>query len=1089
MMTFRLIVCALALATSIAASRAAGRDVLVLEVAETSQIDGRDWDKVLPGNTTVDAVHRAVLLRFPGAAAAIKSHLDRGERIEDAEIALEYEGYELSPQSYLVRDGLGVKKWKENPPTWHVIAWPLREPWIDDQNVGPTFRARIKGYADWADYGARDTRRDRFPLQLGPAELSARTPLAHLDITRMLTTDAVASDIGMRLRALESQGVLIQKLEEYDSRYRDFDAYEWAVPTGGHGLTFSKPRLIVQFVDADRAQRAQGAISLPPPLDISKLLAPRLTATGTPSQLAPEPNIDVLRVIAAQRLTEKPSWMTDTQFARVRELLNIGGDSISGWLTSLAAGDPKKYQAYLREMWLTPPRYWKGWSIQDDILLMYQLRDFVPDYLRKHLLRYWVSWLMPDIPTDHLLHPVTKEAEEYARTSGDWRGRASFFRAGYNYGVGTQNFNHTAALGALLAGNLIGSQFSMADGRNGLERLLLRYWSFADGSSQEMLDHYYLSITLSAQKMLADFGPTAFDRLAGRIMLERTMEMLATIYHPELGRFVGPSGRARMSGVLVEQDGIYAAIHALSDKGVLRYADKPFGTTEQGMPVWGYDFPPGRVALQSLTGPWAPSWFSRIIDHKGYPFEEVSAETIRGNFSPPLWRTSYLGHHYGLASQDIKGGTVDVLGQWTRTTGRRASLEELGTLTLRYCINRCDLVTTSGGILPASGGIATFQQKNRAIVLARPPSDRTAIEQISGPTGLNSLATVLALWNFQSPRTWELFVDGAQKLESDLPLRLKAGQVLTIKDGPSYVGIRALPASDLGRGGDEIVVALGGYGGKSEPNRAPLEPTLTLTSYNFRSQAPVAYGTLDWDAITTQTFGGFVIELGDQTEYRDFADFTKWLTSAELETKWLPSDRTVSVRYRSGREEMTAGFATDVRLINSHFPIAPGTQVRVIQNRFANGKRPYLEPGIDRDTSWSQQGSTGKLEKNGVVLLTEPGRKAYLIADREAKGILAYNPLPDPTPWQLLLPDGAAIKADGNVGLFRVAIDREANTVEIDHAARDERQSRGLARTISLLGFGDRTQIRINGLRVDGKPERDSVTGKTALTLDLRSGI
>ena len=38
----------------------------------------------------------------------------------------------------------------------------------------------------------------------------------------------------------------------------------------------------------------------------------------------------------------------------------------------------------------------------------------------------------------------------------------------------------------------------MADGRHGLETLPLRFWGFLDGSTQEMLDHYYLSITLSA---------------------------------------------------------------------------------------------------------------------------------------------------------------------------------------------------------------------------------------------------------------------------------------------------------------------------------------------------------------------------------------------------------------------------------------------------------------------------------------------------------------------------------------------------------------------------------------------------------------
>ncbi len=391
--------------------------------------------------------------------------------------------------------------------------------------------------------------------------------------------------------------------------------------------------------------------------------------------------------------------------------------------------------------------------------------------------------------------------------------------------------------------------------RNGLEKLLLRYWAFNDGTSQEVLDHYYLSITLSAQKMLADFGPTSFDRLAGQIMLERTMEMLATLYHPRLHRFVGASGRARLSGVLVEQDGIYGAIHVLSKKGVLNYLDQPVNAKVQGMPVWGYDFPLGRVGLQSLTGPWAPQWFSRIIDGKAFPFEEHSAETVRGHFNPPLWKGAYLGAYYGLASQNIKGGVEDMLAQWTRSKQPSGTIADLGTLTARTCLNGCDMVTTHGGTMAVTGSIVTFQDKSRAIIFTKPLTDRATFEKIAGPEGLNSLGSAIGLWNFAPVRTWRLFVDGQQRLETDLPLHLKMGQTLTLQDGPCYLGIRALPATDLGRGGEEFVVALGG---KAEPNAAPIEPALTLTSYNLKSVAPSSYAGLDWDKIATGTFAGFV---------------------------------------------------------------------------------------------------------------------------------------------------------------------------------------------------------------------------------------
>jgi len=124
---------------------------------------------------------------------------------------------------------------------------------------------------------------------------------------------------------------------------------------------------------------------------------------------------------------------------------------------------------------------------------------------------YWRAWLQPGLPTSAFVHPQSRDAIDYWKRNHDWRGRASFFRDGYNFAVSTQNFNHTAAMGALLGGAMIDGDNPMADGRHGLEHLPLRFWGFLDGTTQEMLDHYYLSITLQRQKMFADFGPTPID--------------------------------------------------------------------------------------------------------------------------------------------------------------------------------------------------------------------------------------------------------------------------------------------------------------------------------------------------------------------------------------------------------------------------------------------------------------------------------------------------------------------------------------------------------------------------------------------------
>ena len=101
--------------------------------------------------------------------------------------------------------------------------------------------------------------------------------------------------------------------------------------------------------------------------------------------------------------------------------------------------------------------------------------------------------------------------------------------------------------------------------------------------------------------------------------------------------------------LFLEQDGIFGALHTVSKDGAANYLDQPATARQHGMPVWGYDFPPGRVAMQALPSPWAPSWVSGLIDNKPVPFEETAAETTRGNFKPPLWRRVMdrrLSEHY-----------------------------------------------------------------------------------------------------------------------------------------------------------------------------------------------------------------------------------------------------------------------------------------------------------------------------------------------------------------------------------------------------------------------------------------------------------
>lgn len=1036
------------------ASAQSGREAdLEFGKFETATIDGRQWDKPMAGGRTFDAVHRSVLLRFPGAADAIAGVLRRGRSLVKAELSLTYEGYEIVPEGYTCRDGLGRKAWTENPPNWHVQAWPLRQPWIAGPSNGPTFNASAHGRRYWARYGASDPKRDRFdPLPEQP-ELSLQEREARFDITPLLATDALTTDAGARLLMLEQCGFLLRKLETYDTRYRVAgDAYEWAMPIGGHGLQFGAARLL--FMLRPTSNGMPVAVNLPTAFERD---VTRHTADGTKPTAVLAPPAEIAqraRGVIERGLQDRPDWET----ARIRELLRLGGDRVSPWSQVVGEAGQRNYEARLREIMAMPPRYWQGWDIEDDLLVWHLFRELLPAPVQDHMKAYWQAWLQPDLPTSAFVPPHSLDAIDYWRRNRDWRGRASFFRDGYNYAVSTQNFNHTAAMGALLGGAMIGSLNAMADGRHGLEALPLRFWGFLDGSTQEMLDPYYLSITLSAQKMFADFAPTPLDRLMGRILVDRTMEMLTSIYHPALRRFVSSSGRARLSGVLVEQDGIYGALHTVSKAGVVNHLDKPPPETVHGMPAWGYDFPPGRVAMQSLPGPWAPEWVSGVIDNKRLPVEDTATETTRGIYKPPLWRRAWLGRWHGLASQDMRGGTVDLLGQWVRAPKTATNADERGMLTARYVANAPNLTTTREGAIPQAGLLLTFQSRNRAIVFAKPHS-RSERFLNGTPETVSSLATVIGLWNFAPSRTWEILA--GERAIRTFPQRLDAGQRILIRDGVSYLAILPLPATDLGR--DAAIEIAPGIAGKAEPNGADVAPALTISMFNLRRAQPVPVRNLDLKAITGRTYGGFVLEMGDGEQHGSFEAFARHIAATELTANWNDGKRLLEVAYRSGGDLMEAAFSTDFgQPSNPALPVSSGDQEIAIQGRRLNGQWPYLPPGIERDNGWAQQGTTGRLEKNGAVLETEAGHKAYLIADDGSGAVVGYNPLPDAQAWTLTTRDGVKLRADGKVGLMRLEYRPWSREIEIAHAPKPD-QAADLAKTITVFGLAEPPKVTVNG--------------------------
>ncbi|MEJ7807754.1 MAG: hypothetical protein WKG03_17775, partial [Telluria sp.] len=1023
-----------------------------------------------PGALVFDAQHRSLLVRFPGAAQKIAAQMAKGYAVSKVEVVLPFRDTELWPEGYKEPSGLSFMGdlWVKNPPQWHAVAWALRKPWLADARIGPTYNAYINGAGYWVKYGAQDSKRDRFPTQFGPVEVSYNNTEGHLDITPLLRDAAFGATPEERLRAFENCGLLVRKWETYDERYNQ-SGYEWGVATAGRGILIHTPKLTVTLAPGGKVV----PIRTPYLTTNVRVLAAQLQQNNSGDRpTAVMPDAAQIKALSQKYGFNRPTWMSEWQWQRVVELKALGG------FTSLP-DTPEAYAAWIDDMLSIMPRRWDGWDVPDKLQTYYLYNAAWPAPVRQGWQDYWSAWLMPEKETNDFAHNQWNVADErgqenaskyFART-GDWRGNVSFFRYSYTQNMSTMNFNHTAAIGALLGGGIIGSQRAMEDGRHGLETWPLRTWSWFDGSTQESLDHYYFALSLKDQKMFADFGPTQLDRMMGQSILAKSVEELTSSYHPGLRHFIAPSGRTGPSYVFVQQEGTKHIVHTLSHHGALTDFHNP--QISGGMEALGHDALPGMIAQQTVNGPWAPEWVANMVDEKPLPYQMTNSYKEWGGYAAtPLWKRNYMGHHYGLASVDLSGmGTVPIMAQWRRADKTVENMDEIATLLIRPGVNHTNfLQTQNNGIVGQFGGMATLQHKNKMLVLSSPwKKEKYPAASVAETKGLQ---TTIGLFNFQQNPTWEIFVDG--RLVTAYPMRVRAGQRITIHDGVSYIGIIPLPSTNLGRSDEVVITDQTGPLVKMQGG-GEAKPTLLIEQYNLQQDAPLANDS-DWTKID-QAYGGFAVEIGDATEYKTFAAFQQHVNDANLDTKWDDAKKQLGVSYTSGADLMEAGFRPEY---------AGGGTDQLFPYRRVNGAWPYNAPGIDRNSTLTMQGTTGRLERNGAVLESEAGHMAYLQTEPISGTYAGFNPFPDLIHWSLSAPGGVAVKADGRLGLARVIVRPKENKLWVDYALRDEQKAgEEMASALLVFGLKGAPTVQLNGKSV--KASTQVVDGQTAYVIPLGS--
>lgn len=1011
-----------------------------------------DWSTGQPGAIVFDAVNRSLLIRFPDAAEAIASKLRKGAEIEKVELVLPFKDTEFFPMDYDMPAGMSFlgNTWVKEPPRWHAQAWALRRPWNADTNSGPTFNAAVKGHVFWDEYGAGNEETDRCPTSFGPAEVSSTIIDGRMNLTAYFSNPEFGANLEARLQQFSQCGLLVRKWELYDARYWK-GGYEWGVATGQRGIMIGEPRLEVTFKDGKRT--SVGPFS---PMNVTTL-----PAHGKPTAVVPSEKefTEFPKMFAFKR----PTWANDWQWKRLQELYAMGG----------ANGFPETYDAYLKwidSMLSLHPRAWKGFSAGEMAAEYAMYNTAIPEPAKDNIRRYWWAWLMPDREFSTLVQGYIggKEAKAYYEKTGDWRGNFSVYRT-YCHVMGTVNFNSWAITGTMFGGWIIGDEGVMAEARAGYDQWMTRTWTWLDGTSQESIDHYYFAHTLGPLKVIADFAPGPEERLAGGLNVEKHVDELIACWHPNLRRFISSSGRTGVAYLLYLQDGLSYILHTLSEDGALTdvgVAD--VAGRKEG--AFGHQLAPGQVALQSQVSPWASEAEGILVDDKPLPYEAIRSYVQWGGYSAtPIWKKSYLGQNYGLASLDIsQNEIVPVMAQWRRSKTKVTSWRELGTMLARYGINDTEFLDSlyhdsktrnPNGIVGLQGGpTVTVQGRNSAIILGSPFSDlKGGVKGRPVPEKVHSLQMSMALFNFEIKPSWKLYLDG--KLMSSFPVHVRFGQRITIHDGVSYLGIIPLPASAISARDIEVLISTKGEETPMQGGGA-VKVTLTIDAYNYHATAPLDLAS--HAKAVDEAVAGFIVQMGDEAEYGSFAKFQKQFAAMPFEANWDEDAGVFHVSYGDGDARLEAG-------VNPTAPLSQPTTQLFPYRRFG-GQWPYLEKGVHRDTTTAVQSTHARLEKNGAVLTTEEGSMACLQAFTEQDTYVVINPFRSAVPFKLELPENVTISADGLIGQSRIEVRPKTGVIDVQCVAGPASQDLRKARVLIVSGMKRPPVAHVDGRTVEAVP-------------------
>lgn len=524
-----------------------------------------------------------------------------------------------------------------------------------------------------------------------------------------------------------------------------------------------------------------------------------------------------------------------------------------------------------------------------------------------------------------------------------------------------------------------------------------------------------------------------------RLLLDLVGLDVADRFHGPTASFMGP--HSRMSRTALWKGQSHFSTQLILYRCSNEYVFWPHDLTQ------GYGYTWGLMA--SLT-PHFPDYLQQIAFQKPFPYRVWNAHLSNEastNSAGVEWKlqdvVAYATEEYTLGSKSdqvwrwntgLGGQDGNPTAFWRRSIRPVQSYSDSGSLNHEYRYN---------GKQPekALGLSACVQHDNKAVVLSYPGrvTDAALAEhaKVDG-AAITSMATTLLLrWPAEITGVWieDEFVMAGRTLVSDgdreiraravssasRPYAIASGKTVFIEDFNTYIALRPLETTDLGRerDGDLHVEFVDGT------------PLLTISFYNYLGN-PKAIDPLNRE----QQRNGFILEFGEKKEFATLAEFRRHIRAATV--KQDQSGDIWAVQYASGPDTLeirydTTRFRTIARVVNGIEQNEKYLQVPKNISEPAAPKGLYdwmdIEPWKSEMPEVMRSNcavkSRARLITLGTVTLANPGQAmVYLVAAPGVNPVYAVGNLTQKTcDFTLTTPQGVVDIQSLNLGrvVFRPA--------------------------------------------------------------------